>query len=158
RVVETSVARHLRAANRNLDAHAVRIETAFGDGNRQTAVRAIVRGAHQPRIGERDEEILQRALTREIDLRRHAAHDPVRLLQILGATELAATLAEEDDGVARFLEAPADDFVRLLQQTDHADGRRRIDRLAIRLVVEADVAAGDRHVERTTSLADPFDG
>ena len=45
----------------------------------------------------------------------------------------------------------------VLDQADDAEHRRRIDRLAVGLVVEADVAAGDRDVQRAAGLADAFD-
>ena len=56
------------------------------------------------------------------------------------------------------LEAAADDAIRMLEQADDADDRRGIDRPAVRLVVQADVAAGDRHAERAAGLADALDG
>ena len=50
------------------------------------------------------------------------------------------------------------DASSVLDQPDHAEDRRRIDRLAVGLVVEADVAAGDRHVERAARVGDALDG
>ena len=96
--------------------------------HRQAAVRAVVRRPHQPLVGERDEQRLQRALGVQIERRRHAAHQIVHHLQVFAAAELAAPLAEQDDDVAGFLESPADDAIGVLQQTDDADDRRRIDR------------------------------
>ena len=55
------------------------------------------------------------------------------------------------------LERPRQDPRRILQQPDDADDRRRIDRAAVGLVVEADVAAGNRHVERAARLGDSLD-
>ena len=105
-----------------------------------------------------DEQRLQRALGVEIERRRHAAHQTVHDLQVLAAAELAAALAEQHDRrrPTRWKRA-ADDAVGVLEQADDADDRRRIDRLAVGFVVEADVAAGDRHVERAARRADAFD-
>src|SRR5439155_30611 len=80
----------------------------------------------------------------------------VRQFQILGAAELTAPFAKQDDDVARPLNTAADDTIGVLEQTDHANDRCRIDRAAIRLVVETHVPAGDRHAERTTGGANPF--
>ena len=46
----------------------------------------------------------------------------------------------------------------MLEHADHADDRRRIDRAAVGLIVEAHVAAGNRHVERAAGGRDPLDG
>src|SRR5438067_1409226 len=53
--------------------------------------------------------------------------------------------------------AARDDAIRALEKTDDTNHRRRVDGMAIGLVVEADVAARNRHVERSTRLANPFD-
>ena len=46
---------------------------------------------------------------------------------------------------------------RIIDDADDADHRSRIDRLAVGLVVEADVAAGNRRIEGAARLGDPFD-
>ena len=44
--------------------------------------------------------------------------------------------------------------VRVFDQSEHAENRRRIDRLAQRFVVETDVAAGDRNFQRGACFGD----
>src|SRR5207244_999903 len=78
-----------RIGNRDLGAHAVSVETAFGEGHRESAVRAIVRRMNQPFGCERDEEILKRALRVEIQGWRFAAYEMVDDFQVLSTTKLA---------------------------------------------------------------------
>ena len=66
-------------------------------------------------------------------------------------------LAEQHDRSPSRWNARLSTRRRILDQADHADDRRRVDRLAVGLVVEADVAAGDRHVERAAGVGDPLD-
>ena len=63
-----------------------------------------------------DQHALQRRLPLEIELRRHAFHQPVDDLQILAAAQLVAALAEQHDRVAVAAERPADDGVRVFDQ------------------------------------------
>src|SRR5215470_13717669 len=65
---------------------------------------------------------------------------------------------EQDDNVAggaeRYFEQPCG----IVENTEHADDRRRINRTAERFVVEADVAAGDRCTEGVARFGDAVDG
>ena len=140
----------------NLGADAARVEAAFGQRHRQATVGAIVGRPDQPLVGELHQQSLQRSLGLQIDRRRHATHQPVRHLQVFAAAQFAAIGAQGHDHVARRLKAPTNDMVGVLEQTHDANDRRRINRLTIRLVVEADVAAGDRHGERAAGGADAF--
>src|SRR5437763_799807 len=75
---------------------------------------------------------------------------------------MAVPVADCDDDVARSLEADADRLLMILDQADPADSRRREDRLAravlrLGLVVEGDVAAHDREIERAAGLGHPVD-
>src|SRR4051812_1595982 len=45
----------------------------------------------------------------------------------------------------------------MFEKPDDANGRRWIDGVAVRLVIEADVTAGNRYVQRATCCANPFD-
>src|SRR5207244_10385281 len=70
------------------------------------------------------------------------------------AAELAPGGAQDDDLVARRGEVAGDPVGDALEQADHADGRRRIDGAGGAFVVEADVAARHRGVERPAGLGD----
>ena len=75
-----------------------------------------MRGPHQPRVRQRDQQRLQRAFRIEIERGRHAAHHVVHDLQVLAAAELPFAFAEQDDRIARLLESPADDAIRVLDE------------------------------------------
>ena len=81
--------------------------------------------------------------------------EPVDRLQILAAAELAEVVAEQDDRRARPRKhaRPHARRRRRCTPTTPMTGVGRI-ALAVGLVVEADVAAGDRNVERAARLAD----
>ena len=109
----------------------------------------------EPSRRQIDEQPLQRALARQIQRRRHAAHQPVHRLEILAAAELAEVVAEQDDVEPgrRETRASARVDASSITPTTPMTGVGRI-ALAVGLVVEADVAAGDRNVERAARLAD----
>src|SRR5262249_12231655 len=66
--------------------------------------------------------------------------------------------AQRSDSVAGLPEPAGQHPIRVLQQTDDADRRSRVDGLPIGFVVETDVSARNRYVQRTACLADPGDG
>ena len=78
--------------------------------------------------------------------------------QVLAAAELSSIIAQQHDRRADRLEDSRRRLRRVVEQADHAEHRRREDRAALGFVVEADVAAGDRHVERAAGVADAADG
>src|SRR5258707_15123190 len=64
---------------------------------------------------------------------------------------------EEKNRVARVLEMGRRDVLRIADDPDDAHRGRRVDRAGGRLIVEADVAAGDRDVERAATLGESVD-
>ena len=78
-------------------------------------------------------------------------------LQILAAAELVVRVAQQHDGVAARFETAANHLVGVLDQPNDAQNRRRINRPAVGFVVQADVATGDRNLERNARGRDPFD-
>ena len=114
-----------------------------------------MRGSNQAPVGKRDEQRLQRALRRQIERRRFSPDNVVHHFQVLAASELAGAIrAQQHDHVARLLETAVHDAIRVLEEADDADDRRGMDRAAVRLVVEADVAAGNRHAKGAACRAD----
>ena len=103
---------------------------------------------------ERGQELLHRALAREIDARRHAAHQPVHGLEVFAAAQLAALLTHQDHGAPFAAEAAIDDGRGVVEETDDADDGRRQNGAPVGLIVQADVAAGDRNLEGAARLAD----
>ena len=114
-----------------------------------------MRGTQAPGRGQIRHEPLQRALRRQIQRRRDAAHQPVRHLQVLAAAERPARRSEQHHHRPRLAERAADHPPGVLYYAHHAEHRGRQDRPAVRLVVEADVAAGDRDLQRPARIADP---
>ena len=53
------------------------VEAALGERDRQAAFGAVVRGSNQPGRDALDQQALQRRLARQIERRRHAAHQSV---------------------------------------------------------------------------------
>ena len=104
------------------------------------------------------EQLLEGALAPQIERRRRAGDPPAQHLEILAAAQFSVPLAEEHDDIARLAESSLEHPIRMLEEPDDADDGRRVDGSPVGLVVEADVAAGDRHVERATGLADALDG
>ena len=115
--------------------------------------------SHQPGAHRIHHQLLQRPLAVEVEHRRVAGDRAVQPRQILRCRR-----ARPDCRPERSTAAPADRNARvtrprrILEQPDHAEHRRGVDRLALGLVVEADVAAGNRHVERAARLADAAHG
>ncbi len=114
------------------------------------------RSAAAPAAAASSHERVEAAFAIQVETRR-AARRPGRgsTFRQLAAAEVVAGAAEQEDDVALALEPAAEDPGGVLDQADHADDRRRVDAASVGLVVERDVAAGDRHVERAAGLADP---
>ena len=109
-----------------------------GRARRRPARRATPTSQH---LGEQ-------LLAREVDLRRHAAEVAGGDLRPDRAVELVAGVAEQDQRLAGLgAEAGRDAPVHVVDDAEHADHRGRQDRGRPGLVVEADVAAGDRDAQ-----------
>jgi hypothetical protein len=119
----------------------------------ETALGEIVGRVDQPVARCVDEDVGQQLLAREVDGRRPAAEEAVDRVP-LGAAELVAGVAEQVDKRAVLVEAvpgASRDVVDDAQDTDH--GGRQDGRVA-RLVVEADVAAGDRGAQGLAAVGE----
>ena len=103
-----------------------RVEAALRQRHGHAALGAVVRRPDESRRRPRDEHPLQRRLALEIERRRHAANQRrASTFRYSLPPSSARALAEQDDGVARGLERPPHDRVRVLDQTDDAEHRRR---------------------------------
>src|ERR1700681_2842555 len=102
---------HGEWGDRHVDAHTFRVEAALSERHRQPAVRTVVGGAHEPGVGEFDNQRLQGPFGVEIERWRHAPYEAVHELQILAASKLATVLSEEHDDVAGGLKAAGDKAV-----------------------------------------------
>ena len=113
--------------------------------------------ADHPVGDEPGDELVQEPRRLEVRGRRPAAAQPVAR-RPLGAAELGPGRAEHHDPVAvAQRRCPGGGDVEPVDEPDHADDRRRVDVDAVRLVVEADVAADHRDAERAARVAHAVD-
>ena len=128
-------------------------DAALGQRHGQAALGEVVRRAHEPFADGLQADLLHLHLDRQVDPRRRAAHHAVHRGKVLAAAQLLARAAEQHDDVAFGLEPLRRVVADVGEQADHGDRRRRRNRAAVGLVVEADVAADDRHAERLAGVA-----
>ena len=127
--------------------------------HREAALRTVVSRSREPFARCEDQQLLQCSFCVQIHLGRHACDYALGRLQlVLAAPEFMPGLTEQNDRVAAALEAAAEHLARVLNEPHDTQHGRRIDRPAIGFVVEADIAAGNRDVERLARGGDPFDG
>jgi hypothetical protein len=106
----------------------------------------------QPVVGRRRHQGTQRLLRGEVDPGRQPAEVSVHVVRPLGAGELVTCLAQQQHDLVRCREADRHPAAHIGENTEHPDHRRRVDRHVAGLVVEADVAAGDRYAELETRV------
>src|SRR6267154_453400 len=163
----------LRPGKRRLGSKA-----GFGEGYGEAAVGNIVRGLDSAFRGESDEAILETLLGGELDDRKFAGDDAGDSFGVFGRGEFAGEYrrlvaklgcsmlhpyngrrsVEEEDEVALITESNLEDARDVVENAENADDRRRVDRLAERLVVKANVATGDRRAESVASFGEAGDG
>ena len=113
-------------------------------------------GARQhPVARATDEHLAQQPLTREVDPRRAAAEVPVLGPGPLAAAELLAGASEQQQRLAGLLETHRRTPGDVVEQTEDADDRGRVDRRTGGGVVETDVAAGHRDAEGGAAVGEP---
>ena len=107
----------------------------------------VVRGAEHAVARAGHEDLAEQSLALQVDDGRQPAEVAVHVVRPLAAGELVAGVAQQVDQLA--VELPADRRAPLdvVDHAEHADHRRRQDRRVAGLVVEGDVAAGDRDAE-----------
>ena len=137
-----------------LDADAPGVERALRERDCQAPVGAVVRRLDEPGPHQTDHQVLNGPLARQVERRRGTGHRAVQTGQVLRAAELSVIVAQNDHRCTGRPEGTRDRLRRILEQPDHAQDRRRVDGPALGLVVQADVAAGDRHAERAARVAD----
>ena len=76
--------------------------------------------------------------------------------QVFAAAKFIPDFAQQQNYVALVLEPLGCDVFRVVDQSQHADRRRRVNRARGRFVVEADVATGDRRIECLARFANAF--
>ena len=111
---------------------------------------AECRSTLAPRRG--DQESLEPSFRVEVHCCRPTADEVAKLRPIRRSAERAARLTQDDDCITSRGEVTRDSVRRILEQPHHADGRRRIDGTRRALIVERDIAAGHRRIERAAGV------
>ena len=123
-------------------------ECGFDDGLDQTTLADVVGCRDEPVTRTGHQDLPDQPFPLEVHLRRHPAEMIVGDLCPDRAVEFVAGLAEQDERLARLgadsgRDAPAD----VVDDPEYPHHRRRQDGRRTGLVVEADVAAGDRDAQ-----------
>src|SRR6266571_2194951 len=136
----------------------VRGEAAFSEGHGNAAIADVMRRGEDALRSERYERFDQARFGCKIDGGRNTTDDSSDRAGIFGRSEFSqgfalaglrcgrssvATTIEQNDGVAFVAEAHGQCGSRVFDDAEHADDGRGIDGFAERVVIEADVAAGD---------------
>ena len=119
---------------------------------------AVVRRAEDPGPVHCEQGLLEPSLGLEVQLRRLAGHQIVESVQVLGAAQLCAVRPEQEDAVAGVLEGMAAHALEVFDHSYHPNHWGRIDRDPLGLIVEGDVPARDRDLERAARLRHPQHG
>ena len=135
-------------------------EAGFGCGYAQATVAEIVCGFDEVLLGQRNQELLEAFFGGEIDSGWFTGDDCSDGFGIFGGRkftrhvgdtsilDFGISAVEQYDRVAFVAEADLQNLSGVIKNPKDADNRRGIDCFAERLVVEADIAAGDRRVKR----------
>ena len=115
-------------------------------------------GLDQSPLDRLQDEGLQRDLPVEVEHGGRPLLPVVDGSQILGPAEILAGLSQQYDRVALILEPLRDGAVGLLDQSDHPDDRRRVDRQPPGLIVEAHVPAHHGNLQGLAGIGNPLDG
>src|SRR5919198_720734 len=120
----------------------------LGHGHGEPAPRCVVGASQEAPLGGRGEEPVQPPLVLEIRRRDTPSRLAEHYLLVDGAVDCGGAVAGDEDDVARGPEAGAECEGGVVEHADDADDRGRVDRPAMVLVVERDVARDDREAER----------
>jgi hypothetical protein len=112
----------------------------------------------RPSRPTRAEHLTERPLGGQVDGGRAAAEVAVHHRRPGGPAELRPGGAQQQDGLAAGPPAGGDAGADVVVHAQDADDRRRVDRDVAGLVVEADVAAGDRQAEVAAGVGQAADG
>ena len=127
-------------------------DRALGQGDGQAAGGHVLGRGHETAPDRLADEALDGRLPGEVEPGRAVLRGHPGQLGVGAAGQARRRLADEDDRVAVGHELRPDEPADIVEQADDPDLGRRRDRPAGRLVVERDVAAGDRQVERPAGV------
>ena len=129
----------------------------FGEGHRQATVTAVMGRGQQVTARRLAQQVQERTLAVQLQRRGTARDHAEHHVRELRPAQLGERLSQDAYRQPRAREPGRHAQAVVLQQTEHADHRRRPDRRVARLVIEAHVASGDGGVERQARVAHPTD-
>ena len=129
----------------------------LGERHGQAPARDVLRRAREPCRGRLLQEGVQGGLALEVDRRRAILRRHAGELRVDAPGQPRDRLADEDDQVVVRGECRSHAAAHVLEQADDPDLRRRGDGSLGRLVVETDVATGDREAEGAAGVAHAAD-
>src|SRR5688572_32882060 len=115
------------------------VERALRQRYGEAAIGAIVCRANEASRRGSHHQTDERAFTREVERWRTALDDAVDGAEVFAATQFVESLSQQDDRFVGSPERPADHTRGIFAHPDDAENRGRINRVAVPLVVEADV-------------------
>src|ERR1035437_10243318 len=133
-----------------------RIETGFGQCHRKAALGDIVRRSYQPLLGAFNQPLDQRCFARQVDRAEPPAVDSENC-RVLARRQSRRGRAHDRNRVAGILEELGNVLRDVDHHAQHRNRRRRRNRVAFGLVVQAHVAADHRRAERDRRVAPPLD-
>ena len=126
----------------------------LGQRHGHTAFRAIVSREREPGADGCLHRPLHSSLHAEIERRQRPANGAVEHPEILAAPQAHRVRPEQRDPMARRFEPLCRQSARVLEHTDDTDDGRGQDRSPTRFIVEGNVAAHYRELERSAGLGD----
>ena len=130
----------------------------FGEGNGEAALGAIVGALHQSGADQSPHRILNSEFVVVIELGRRPGFNAVDGEQVMRGAELVTRFAKENDDISGRFEKLGRDMSGILNDADHSDRGRGIDRARRAFVVKTDIAAGDRRIKFPAGLGQALDG
>ena len=129
----------------------------FGERDREAAAGDVLGRRDQPSPDRLADEDLEGGFASEVDGRRVVLRRRTRERRVGGSGQARPGLAGDQDRVVGQHERRTDQGGDVIEQTDHPDLGRRRDGARGRLVVERDIAAGDREPEGPTRVGETAD-
>jgi hypothetical protein len=129
-------------------------DATFRDRDREATVTDIVCRPDRPRADGREQRVGQRTLGRQVAPRWRAGDDAVNPGQVLAAPELTRRLTKQHDRrLGIVAESGSRHMAEGIDETDHPDNGRRIDRPGGTLVVQGDIPTGDGSAQRAARFS-----
>src|SRR5215831_326700 len=131
---------------------------AFSQGHSQPAIRTIMRRLNQSFLNRFQYKVLYGLLGFGVQKWWRTLLPVVEHFQILTPSQIISGLPEQHNDIAVVPKPLSHGSISLLDQTDHTQHRRGIDRESVGLIIETDVSAHDWNVEVFARVLHALDG